>query len=186
MNSKNKWKKEESLMAAILEKTGLEKTIKWGAPVYTYHTKNVVSYSGFKNFFSIWFYNGVFLKDPYMVLVNAQEGKTKSQRQWRFGSISEMDQSKIMEYILEAIEIERKGLKIKPEKFKALPVPDLVSDAFSKDHTLKEAFQKLSPGKQKEYILHIEEAKQEATKLKRLDKIIPMIKNGFGLNDRYK
>jgi len=186
MNFEEKWEAEQAFMTAILEKTTLEKSIKWGAPVYTHKGNNVVSFLGFKNFFSIWFHNGVFLKDPYQVLVNAQEGKTKSMRQWRFSSVLEMDERKILNYIQEAIEIENEGLKIKPDKFKPVAIPNIFSEAFSNDDGLQKSFQKLTPGKQKEYILYIEEAKQEATKLKRLDKVIPMIMEGKGLNDRYK
>lgn len=91
-----------------------------------------------------------------------------------------------MEYINEAIEIEKKGLKIAPEKFVAIPVSELLDAEFKKDSTLKTAFEKLTPGKQKEYNVYINEAKQEATKLKRVEKIIPMILQGIGLNDKYK
>ena len=180
------WEEELSLIASIIDKAPLDKSIKWGADVFTYNGKNVVSYGGFKHFFSIWFYNGVFLADKDKVLVSATDGKTKSLRQWRFTSKKEIDEGKILEYILEAIEVEKKGLKIKPEKFVAVAPPSLLESALKKDQTLKEAFEKLTPGKQKEYILYINEAKQEATKIKRLEKIIPMIVDGVGLNDRYK
>ncbi len=86
----------------------------------------------------------------------------------------------------EAISIEEKGLKIKPEKHEPIPVPELLAMALNKDKKLKSAFEKLTSGKQKEYSLHIDEAKQEATKLKRMDKIAPMIIEGKGLNDKYK
>src|SRR4030066_2126314 len=111
------WTKELEITAAIIAKAPLNKSKKWGADVFTFNGKNVVSYGGFKNYFAIWFYNGVFLKDKYKVLINAQEMKTKSLRQWRFKSIEEIDEKKILEYINEAIEIEKKGLKIMPEKF---------------------------------------------------------------------
>lgn len=186
MQNNTQWSEELELVASIINKLPLEKTIKWGAEVFTYNGKNVVSYGGFKNFFTVWFYNGVFLKDTDNVLVNAQEGKTKSLRQWRFTSIAEIDENKILEYITEAIEIEKKGLKISPEKFVAVPVAELLEKEFKNDKTLKTAFDKLSPGKQKEYIVYINEAKQEATKIKRLEKIKPMILQGIGLNDKYK
>lgn len=186
MQSNEQWAKELALVASILSKAPLDKSIKWGAEVFTYGGKNVVSYGGFKNYFTIWFYNGVFLKDKYRVLVNAQEGKTKSLRQWRFTSIKEVNEKKILEYVSEAIEVEKKGLKIKPEKFKPADTPLLLTEAFKKDKSLKAAFDKLTPGKQKEYIVHLNEAKQEATKQSRLQKIIPMIKQGKGLNDKYK
>jgi uncharacterized protein YdeI (YjbR/CyaY-like superfamily) len=186
MQSNTQWEKEIALLASILNKTPLEKSIKWGAEVFTYNGKNVVSYGGFKNYFTIWFYNGVFLKDQYKVLVNAQEGKTKSLRQWRFQSIEEIDENKILEYVTEAIEIEKKGLKIKPAKYKPVPLPQILENEFKKDEALKPSFEKLTPGKQKEYILFIDEAKQESTKLQRIEKIRPMILSGIGLNDRYK
>jgi uncharacterized protein YdeI (YjbR/CyaY-like superfamily) len=186
MQNNPNWSKELELIASIINKLPLEKTIKWGAEVFTYNGKNVVSYGGFKNYFTIWFYNGVFLEDKYNVLVNAQEGKTKSLRQWRFTSIAEIDEKKITAYINEAIEIEKKGLKISPEKFVAIPVAEVLENEFKNDKALKTAFEKLTPGKQKEYIVYINEAKQEATKVNRLEKIKPMILDGIGLNDKYK
>lgn len=186
MQNNPQWKAELEMLAGIISKLSLEKTIKWGSEVFTYNGKNVVSYGGFKNYFTIWFYNGVFLKDPYNVLVNAQEGKTKSLRQWRFTSKDEIDEKKILKYIKEAIEVEKKGLKIQPEKFKPLPAPALLTNEFRKNKNLKVNFEKLTPGKQKEYIVYINEPKQEQTKLSRLDKIKPMILQGIGLNDRYK
>ncbi|HMR90754.1 MAG TPA: YdeI/OmpD-associated family protein [Chitinophagaceae bacterium] len=186
MQSNEQWAKELALVAAILNKAPLGKSIKWGAEVFTYEGKNVVSYGGFKNYFTIWFYNGVFLKDKYKVLVNAQEGKTKSLRQWRFTSIKEVNEKKILEYVQEAIAIEQKGLKIKPEKFKPVEPPTLITAALKKDKALQAAFDKLTPGRQKEYIVYINEAKQDATRQSRLEKIIPVIKQGKGLNDKYK
>ena len=186
MQNSTQWKEELGLIASIFNKTLLEKSIKWGAEVFTSNGKNVVSYGGFKNYFTIWFYNGVFLKDKYKVLVNAQEGKTKSLRQWRFTSIEEIDENKILEYINEAIEVEKKGFKIKPQKFAPVPLPQLLADAFKKDKALKAAFENFTPGKQKEYIIYVNEAKQEATKINRLEKIKPMIMQGIGLNDKYK
>ena len=77
MQNNNKWTEELEMLSNIISEMPLEKSVKWGAEVFTYNGKNVVSYGGFKNYFTIWFYNGVFLKDKYKVLVNAQEGKTK-------------------------------------------------------------------------------------------------------------
>lgn len=112
-----------------------------------------MSYGGFKNFFGIWFYNGVFLKDKYKVLVAAQS-KTKSLRQWRFTSKNEIDKKKITEYINEAIEIEKKGLKIKAEKFTPIPISKLLETELNKDQNLKTNFEKLTPGKQKVFIVY--------------------------------
>ena len=181
-----KWEKEMKQIAAILEKAPLQKTIKWASEVYTYNGKNVVSYGGFNHFFSLWFYNGVFLEDPYKVLITASDGKTKSLRQWRFTSAAEIDEEKILAYVYEAIEVEKKGLKIQPEKPAPLQTPQLLEEALQADEQLKAAFEHLTPGRQKEYILYLNEAKQEATRHKRLEKIKPMILQGTGLNDKYK
>lgn len=186
MQNTDKWKVELEKLATIIAKAPLTKSIKWGAEVFTHNGKNVVSYGGFKNYFTVWFYNGVFLKDEYKVLMNAQEGKTKSLRQWRFTTIDEIDENKILEYIHEAIAIEDKGLKIKPVRFTPIAIPALLEVQLHKDKILKGAFEKLTPGKQKEYIIYLNEAKQEATKTTRLNKIIPMIIQGVGLNDKYK
>lgn len=186
MDKINQWSEELERIASILNKFDLIKTVKWGADVYTYNGKNVVSYGGFKNFFTLWFHNGVFLKDKYRVLINAQEGKTKSLRQWRFTSMKEIDEKKITEYVREAIEIEKQGLKIAPVRSTPVEMPELFATALHKNKKLQSAFDKLTPGRQKEYLLYITEAKQEATKLKRLEKITPMILEGVGLNDRFK
>lgn len=186
MLNNQQWQEELNRLITIIEKAPLEKSVKWGAAVYTFNGKNVLSFGGFKNFFSLWFFNGVFLKDTYKVLVNASEGKTKALRQWRFTHINEIDEQKILEYINEAIEVEKKGLKIAPEKFKPLALPEILNIEFKKNNSLKKAFHSISPGKQKEYIVFIEEAKQETTKMKRINKIIPMILSGKGLNDKYK
>ncbi len=184
--NEEKWIEELLLIKSILRKADLEISIKWDTEVFTYNGKNIVSFGGFKNYFAIWFYNGVFLKDPYKVLINAQEGITKSLRQWRFTSGSKIDERKILEYINEAIELEQKGLKIKPERYKTVLPPQFLTDALNKDATLKTAFENLSHGKQKEFINYLLDAKQEKTKFIRLEKIIPMILNGVGLNDKYK
>jgi uncharacterized protein YdeI (YjbR/CyaY-like superfamily) len=186
MQQHSKWTEELIYLASILDELPLEKQVKWGADVYTFEGKNVVSFGGFKQFCSLWFYNGVFLSDPYGVLVSASEGKTKSLRQWRFTSKSEINAEKIKEYVLEAIEIEKKGLKIKAEKHVPLELNDLLKQAFSIDTSFQLAFENLSSGKQKEYINYINEAKQEATKFSRLEKIRPLVLQKIGLNDKYK
>lgn len=186
MNQYELWSNELAILKSIIEKTELTKAIKWGAEIYTFDSRNVVGIGGFKNYFTIWFYNGVFLQDKYKVLVNAQEGKTKSLRQWRFTSANEIDESRILEYLSEAIEVEKKGLRIKPEKFKAIEINNILNEALKNNIDLKTSFNKLTPGKQKEYIIYLNEAKQDKTKQTRLKKIIPMILQGIGLNDKYK
>ncbi len=185
-NKEEIWKEELLKLHSILSKAPLEVKIKWGAPVFTYNNKNVVSYGGFKNYFALWFFNGVFLKDPKEVLLNAQEGKTKSLRQWRFEKIDDLNEQQILDYVLEAIEVEKKGLKVESVRNEAVVPCVLLQEVLDKDQNLEAAFSVLTPGKKKEYILYLNEAKQMATKVRRLEKIKPMILEGKGLNDSYK
>ena len=185
ISKKAKWKNELEFLRNILVQSELSEDLKWGAPVYTLEGKNVVGLGAFKSYVGLWFFQGVFLKDEKRLLVNAQEGKTKALRQMRFSSMEEMDESILKAYIDEAIQNQKEGKELKPEK-KALVIPKELQTAFDADKSLKACFEKLSPGKQKDYANHIAEAKQEKTKQKRLDKIIPMIKDGVGLHDKYK
>ena len=161
----NKWNDAEEFMQQLIVKTSLEKTIKWGAEVYTFNSKNVIGWGGFKDFFSLWFYNGVFLSDSEKVLVNASDGKTKSLRQWRFTSVNDMNEKKILAYINESIQTIKDGKEIKPEAFKELKPEGMFKDFLEKNTDVKIAFEKLTKGKQKEYVIYIDEAKQEKQKL---------------------
>src|SRR5690606_9578173 len=100
----NQWKEAAEKVQQVINELPLVKEFKWGGDVYTYNKKNVVAYSGFKNHFAIWFYNGVFLEDRDKVLLTASEGKTKALRQWRFTSAEEIDPKKLKAYIEEAIQ----------------------------------------------------------------------------------
>lgn len=186
MNQDEIWKEEIHTIQSIIEKTGLDSAIKWGTKVYTYKGKNVVSALGFKNYFSLWFYNGVFLSDPYHKLVNAQEGVTKALRHWRFRDSGEIEEEKILEYIREAIRNEELGKVWKPEKSGEIVIPELLLQKLKESDDLNSAFNALTPFKQKEYIEYLESAKREATQLARMEKIIPMILKGIGLNDKYR
>ncbi len=186
MPKNNPWSEAMSKLHDIFSKTELVETTKWGMPVYTVNGKNVAGFIGMKNHFALWFYNGVFLSDPYQVLVNAQEGKTKAMRQWRFESTEDIDEVKILEYLKEAIQNEKDGKSWKPEKGREVEIPSLLEEKLNENTKLKESFEALTPFKQKEYIEYINEAKREATKLSRLEKIIPMILEGKGLNDKYR
>ncbi|KQO32632.1 hypothetical protein ASF10_20955 [Flavobacterium sp. Leaf82] len=181
----NNWEEELLFLKSIIDKTELVETIKWGGPIYVYNKKNVIGIGGFKNYFAIWFLSGVFLKDEKKKLINAQEDKTKSMRQWRFTSKEEVNEKEVLEYILEAIENEKQGKIIKPSKKEAI-VSELFQKEIDQNPALAEAFQKFSPYKQYEFMEYIESAKQEKTKLSRIEKVIPMILGNIGLNDKYR
>jgi uncharacterized protein YdeI (YjbR/CyaY-like superfamily) len=176
-----------NMLRAIITSTEVKETVKWSAPVYTINDKNVLGLGAFKNHFGIWFFNGVFLKDEHKLLVNAQENKTKALRQMRFESISEIDKTIVLRYVKEAIENQKLGKEIKPERSKKETIiPTELKALLTSDKNLKLAFENLSAYKQREYCEYIDSAKRETTKLSRLDKITPMIINGIGLNDKYK
>ncbi|WP_068843704.1 YdeI/OmpD-associated family protein [Flavobacterium chilense] len=181
----NNWQEELLFLKSIIDKTELVETIKWGGPVYVFNKKNVIGIGGFKDYFTIWFFNGVFLKDEKKRLINAQEDKTKSLRQWRFTSKDEVDEKEVLAYIAEAIENEKQGKVIKPSKKEAI-VSELFQKEINQNQALAEAFQKFSPYKQYEFLEYIETAKQEKTKLSRIEKVIPMILANVGLNDKYR
>lgn len=185
MSTETGWEEELSLLLAILRKTELEETVKWGIPVFTYKGRNVVGVAGFKSHFTLWFYNGVFLSDKSDVLTNAQEGKTKSLRQWRFTSHAEINESLILTYINEAITNEKQGKVWKPEAKGKLSIPPQLEDVL-KNKTLKQHFENLPLYKQNEYVEYITDAKQETTKFSRVEKIKPLILQGVGLHDKYK
>ena len=175
-----------TLLRQIINSTELEETLKWNAPVYTLNGKNVLGLGGFKNHFGIWFFNGIFLSDEKDLLSNAHK-KTKALRQMRFESTSEIDKNVVLSYVKEAIENQKLGKELKPEKKgKDVEIPDELNICLKKDSNLYKAFQSLTPFKQREYAEYISTAKRAETKQTRLDKIIPMILKGIGLNDKYK
>ncbi len=179
------WLEELEFLKSIIVKTELEEATKWGGIVYVLNGKNVLGIGGFKNYFAIWFFNGVLLQDKKKALVNAQEGVTKSLRQWRFSLKEEVNEAAVLEYINEAIANEKQGKNSKPQKKEPI-VSELFQKELDTDANLAEAFLKFSPYKQYEFLEYIETAKREETKLSRIEKIKPMIKESIGLNDKYR
>jgi uncharacterized protein YdeI (YjbR/CyaY-like superfamily) len=180
------WEVALTKFRKILLSTELEENIKWGAPVYSLKGKNVVGMGVFKSYVGLWFFQGAFLKDPKNVLINAQDGKTKAQRQLRFTSEDDIDYGVVKAYILEAIQNQKAGKEFKPDLKKLIIIPLEMQSALDNDADLKNAFDTFTPGKKREFAEYISDARQEATRLKRLEKIIPMIKDGLGLNDKYR
>lgn len=177
------------LMLALrkeLQNTELVECLKWNIPCYTINNKNVIGMAAFKNHISLWFYNGCFLKDEAGILINAQEGKTRGLRQWRFNLDDDLDIELLRVYIKEAIQNQLDGKIMVADKSKALEIPDELNSVLESDSVLKEKFSEFTKFKQREFAEHISNAKREATKIKRIEKIKPMILNGIGLNDKYR
>ena len=180
------FKEEIGILRELVLGTELEETVKWGAPVYTIQNKNVLGIMAFKNHYGLWFFNGVYLTDPENLLENAQDGKTKAMRHWKFRSNDKLDNKLILEYIQEAIENQKRGLELKPERNKETAIPKLLLNVLETNEQLRQGFQGLTPYKQREYCEYIDTAKQEKTKISRLEKILPMIEKGVGINDKYR
>ncbi len=182
----------ESKYIAILEKlqdlflkSGLEETYKWSFPVYMAEGKNIVGLGRTKKYAAIWFFQGNLLEDKEGVLVNAQEGKTKAMRHWRFTDVSEVDEILISTYLSEAVAKSKKAVK-STTPAKPLIIPKILSDALTKNQQLAEAFDSMGLTNQREFCEYISEAKRLETKEKRLQKVIKTLQAGKGLNDKYR
>lgn len=181
-----RWQKELAKLREVLLSTGLEETVKWGAPCYTSDGKNIVGIGGFKSYVGLWFFQGALLQDEAGVLINAQEDKTKAMRQWRFESMKDIKVRQIKSYVKEAIEHQRAGREIKADRRKPVVVPKELKAALSKNKEARDAFAAMSVSCQRAYAEHIAEAKRDETKERRLEKIMPMIAAGGGLHDKYR
>lgn len=182
-----KWKGEMGLLRVITLSCDLKEVLKWGVPCYTFEDNNVVLIHGFKNYCALLFVKGVLLKDPKGILIQQTE-HVQAHRQIRFTNLQEIidQQEDIISYIVEAIELEKNGEKIpfkKPEEFKMV---EEFKIRLEENIDLKVAFESLTPGRQRAYLLHFGGAKQSLTRAARVDKCIPNILKGIGLNDAYK
>ncbi|MBR9859490.1 hypothetical protein GYB22_01805 [bacterium] len=164
----------------------LSPAIKWGIPCYCCGKKNVLGVGVFKHHTALWFYMGDQLSDPENILINAQEGKTKSLRQIRVPHDSEANFKIISDYIQEAAEQAKAGAEIKIERNKKFKITEPLKSELQNNAELKTSFNEFTTGKQREFVEYLEEAKKEETKARRLKKIIPMILQNEGLNDKYK
>ncbi len=186
INSHPQWREKLIQLRELMQRTDMKETIKWGVPVYTVNDKNVVGIAAFKNHLALWFYNGALLTQNTALLQNAQEGKTKGLRQIRFYETDYIDPEVLELYLAEAIQNQKEGREIKPEVDRKLVIPEFLQEKLDNDEEFQKAYAQLTKGKQREYADYISEAKREATKQKRLEKIIPIIKEGKGLHDKYK
>ena len=129
-----------AILRNLARQTEAEESYKWNLPVYTVNNKNVLGICRFKSHFGVWFFNGALLKDPKKVLENAQEGKTKAMRHWKFTSISDIDQEGVLAYMNEAITNQKKGLVVQAEKKNdVIQVPELLQELLEGQENLKKA-----------------------------------------------
>lgn len=171
----------------IVKIEDFEETLKWGIPTYVFDKTNLVSIGAFKHHVGLWFFQGALLKDEMRILHNAQEGKTKAMRQVHFKKFDDINEAILKTYLQETIENQKKGLKVRISKpVKQVVIPPALIAFLDRDDLMKNTFENLTPGRQKEYAEYIQSAKKEKTKSDRLKKITPLIKAGKGLNDKYK
>ena len=186
IEKKAEWRELLESLRTLCLSTEMEETVKWGMPTYTIKNKNVVGFAAFKHHVALWFHHGSFLKDKGKKLVNAQEGTTRGMRQWRFNSVDELEPAIVAAYLEEAIQNEKDGKRIKNERAKKVEIPSELSEELNRNSALKKSFEQLSPGKRREFAVFIGSAKQAKTRQNRLERCIPLIMDGIGLNDRYR
>jgi len=185
LKNADQWSMEKQKLREIVLSLPLTEEMKWGQPCYTSgKDRNVVLIHGFKEYVALLFMKGALMKDPAGILVQQPE-YVQSARQIRFTGLGEIvaQEETLKAYIQNAIEIEEAGLKIEKREAKDFPVPDELHAKLAEDAELKNAFEALTPGRQRAWLLHFGQAKQSATRVSRIEKARPKILEGKGLLD---
>ncbi|NNV02357.1 YdeI family protein [Brevibacillus sp. MCWH] len=179
-----KWKAEFEALRKIVLDCGLTEDFKWMHPCYTYENKNVVLIHGFKEYCALLFHKGALLQDTHGILIRQTE-HVQAARQIRFTNVQEIIEMEpiLKAYIHEAIEVEKAGLKVDGSKKAELTIPEELQKKFAEMPALKTAFEALTPGRQRAYILYFSKPKQSKTRESRIEKYVPHILNGKGLHD---
>lgn len=179
-----KWQKEIAQMRKIVLECHLTEDLKWGCPCYTYEKSNIVLIHTFKDYCAFLFFKGALMKDPDKILIQQTEN-VQSARQVRFISLQEVEEKKsiLKKYIFQAVEVEESGAKVAFRKTKEYAIPEELETKFREMPALKIAFEALTPGRQRAYLLHFSQPKQTKTRESRIEKCIESILEGKGLND---
>jgi uncharacterized protein YdeI (YjbR/CyaY-like superfamily) len=179
-----KWREEFKKLRTIVLDCGLTEELKWGCPCYTFEKRNIVLIHGFKEYCALLFFKGALLKDPKGILIQ-QTQNVQAARQVRFTNVREIVKLKpaLKAYIKEAIDAEQAGLKVAYKKTASFAIPDEFRNELDENPALKKAFKALTPGRQRAYILYFSTPKQAKTRVSRIEKSMPQILKGKGLND---
>lgn len=178
------WCDEYEQLRLIALDCGLAEELKWGCPCYTFQNSNIVLIHGFKEYCAYLFFKGALLGDPNRILIQQTE-HVQAARQVRFTNTQEIiKQGAILKaYILEAIEVEKAGLKVALKKTSEFTIPDEFQKKLNENPNLKTAFAELTPGRQRAYIFHFSQPKQSKTRVQRVEKYMQQILSGKGLDD---
>ena len=184
-NANLPWKEEMEKLRTIVLDCGLTEELKWGKPCYTFQNSNIVVIQGFKAYCALLFFKGVLLKDPNRILIKMGDN-THVGRQVRFNNVQEIMELEpaLKAYIHEAVEVEKAGVKVPGQKKTELVFPEEFQNKLDEIPALKNAFEALTPGRQRAYIFYFSAPKQSKTRTSRIEKYIPQILNRKGLNDR--
>jgi len=179
-----RWQKEMNLLRKIALASGLEEEVKWGQPTYTLNSKNIILIHSFKEYCGVLFFKGALIADSENILVQQTEN-VQAARQARFTNVKDVLKTSetLKQYIFEAIEIEKSGAKVAAKKTSEYAIPEELELKFKELPELKIAFEKLTPGRQRGYLLYFSQAKQSATRLSRIEKNMEAIFNGKGMNE---
>ena len=183
--SKNeRWQQEIEAMRSIALDCGLTEELKWGCPSYSFQKNNIVLIHVFKEYCAFLLFKGVLLKDPNGILIQQTEN-VQVARQIRFTNLQQIIEleSVLKAYIFEAIEVEKAGLKVELKKTAEFTIPEEFQTKLDEFPALETAFKALTPGRQRAYLLHFSQAKQSKTRQSRIEKYIPKILEGKGLDD---
>lgn len=181
----SKWQKETDKLREIALASGLREETKWSKPCFTYQEKNVVIIIPLKEACTLSFFKGALLKDPKHILQKVG-AHTQAGRWIKFTSVKEItaQQSVLRNYIDQAIKVEKSGKTVPLKKASAYPVPEELQARLDATPKLRAAFEALTPGRRKSYILHVSGAKQTKTRAARVERCVPMILSGRGFNER--
>lgn len=184
INKADKWQAEMQELQSILLECGLTEELKWGVPCYTFRKTNVILIGKFKDYCTISFLKGVLLQDAENLLVSPGEN-SQSARIIKFTELQGLVDLRrtVTAYVYEAIEIEKAGLKVDLKESKDLTFSDELIEKFAQNSAFQEAFEALTPGRQRAYNMFFVAAKQSKTRETRIEKYIPRIMDGKGIND---
>ncbi len=179
------WQDELVKLREIVLESGLTEELKWKQPCYTFEGRNILMVSAFKDYAFISFFKGALMKDPNGILVAPTEN-IQSARQIRFTSVAQVTELEavLKTYIAEAVGVELSGAKIEPKKTADFDVPEELQAKFDEDPVFEAAFEALTPGRQRGYLLYFAGAKQSATRTSRIEKAMPKIFEGKGWSER--